>query len=174
MRAARASGRPVIIVSWHSRILPLLFWHRREGIVLLVSRHRDGTYLVDLARRWGYDAVRGSTRRGGAVGLLGVVRALQQGRTVAVTPDGPRGPAGRVQPGALVAAQHTGALIVPVSARPSAAWWLQSWDRFCVPRPFATIDVAYGSPTTVAPGEENRTRAVGAVERVLHELTDAA
>ena len=74
--AAYGSGRPVIYALWHSRILPLLFTHRHRSIVLLVSRHRDGEHLVDLGVRWGYKSVRGSSGRGGEVGLLGIVRAL--------------------------------------------------------------------------------------------------
>ncbi len=100
--------RPFIFVLWHSRLLPLLALHKREGVVVLISRHRDGGYLADLAAQWGYRPVRGSTQRGGEAGLLGIVRALQGGAVVAMTPDGPRGPAERVQPGAVAAAQHAG------------------------------------------------------------------
>ena len=57
---------PFIFVLWHSRILPLLALHKREGVVLLISRHRDGEYLADLAQGWGYRSVRGSTQRGAA------------------------------------------------------------------------------------------------------------
>jgi len=94
---------PFIFVLWHSRILPLLALHKREAVVVLISRHRDAGYLADLAEQWGYRPVRGSTQRGGEVGLLGIVRALQGGAVVALTPDGPRGPAERVQPGAIAA-----------------------------------------------------------------------
>ena len=171
LRAVHATGRPFIFVLWHSRILPLLFLHRHQGVVLLISRHRDGGHLATLADRWGYRSVRGSSRRGGEAGLLGIVRALHGGATAAVTPDGPRGPAERVKPGALAAAQHSGALVVPIGARPTRAWWLSTWDRFCIPRPFARVDVAYGTPLEVAPGKDAVRRAVGDVERALHQVT---
>lgn len=174
LRALREARRPFVFVLWHSRILPLLFHHRREGVVLLISRHRDGGYLADLSERWGYRSVRGSTRRGGEAGLLGVVRALQGGAEVAITPDGPRGPAERVQPGAVAAAQHAGVPLLPIGARSSAAWWLRSWDRMCIPKPFARIEVVYGPPLEVGPGKEGLRRAMTAVERVLHEVTHAA
>ncbi|HET8712698.1 MAG TPA: DUF374 domain-containing protein, partial [Gemmatimonadales bacterium] len=96
---------PFIFVLWHSRILPLLALHKHEGVVMLISRHRDGGYLADLGESWGYRSVRGSTKRGGEVGLLGIVRALQGGAVVALTPDGPRGPREQIQPGAVAAAQ---------------------------------------------------------------------
>ncbi len=169
--AARATGRPVIYVLWHGRGLPLLYHRRREGIALLVSRHRDGGYIADLSERWGYRVVRGSSRRGGEVGLLGLVRYLRQGAEVAVTPDGPRGPAERVKPGALAAAQHAGALVIAVGARTSSAWWIRSWDRFCVPRPFAQVDIAYGAPFAVAEGKEALRQGMALAEQALQHVT---
>jgi lysophospholipid acyltransferase (LPLAT)-like uncharacterized protein len=174
LRALRDARRPFVFVLWHSRILPLLFHHRRDGIVLLISRHRDGGYLANLGERWGYRSVRGSTKRGGDVGLLGIVRALQGGAEVAITPDGPRGPAERVQPGAVAAAQHAGVPLLPIGARASAAWWLGSWDRMCIPKPFAAVEVVYGPPLEVGPGKEGLRQAMDGVARSLHAVTHAA
>lgn len=169
--AARATGRPVIYILWHSRILPLLYHRRGEGMALLISRHRDGGYLAELSERWGYRVVRGSSKRGGEVGLLGLVRALKSGGEVALTPDGPRGPAERMKPGALAAAQHSNALVVPSGARASSAWWIQSWDRFCVPRPFATVDIVYSAPFGVSAGKEAVRHGMGIAERELRSVT---
>ena len=171
LEAARKERTSFVFVLWHSRILPLLYLHRHEDIVLLVSRHRDGGYLVDLAEQWGYRSVRGSSKRGGEAGLLGIVRALQGGAVAAVTPDGPQGPAERVKPGAIAAAQHSGAVLLPIGARTRSAWWIQSWDRLCIPRPFARIDVSYGRPVAVAPGKDNVRRAVPELERALQAVT---
>ena len=170
-RALREAGRPFIFVLWHSRILPLLALHKHEGHVLLISRHRDGQYLANLAESWGYASVRGSTKRGGEVGLLGIVRALEGGATVALTPDGPRGPALRVQPGAIAAAQHAGVPIVTAGARASSAWYMGSWDRMCIPRPLARVDVEYGAPIVIGPGKEGLRRGIADVERSLHAVT---
>ncbi len=162
---------PFIFVLWHSRILPLLALHKREGVVLLISRHRDGEYLADLAQGWGYRSVRGSTQRGGEVGLLGIVRALQGGAVVAMTPDGPRGPRERVQPGAIAAAQHAGVPLISVGARTASAWYLRSWDRMCLPKPFAAVDVRYGAPIRIGPGKDGLRQGIAAVERSLHDVT---
>jgi lysophospholipid acyltransferase (LPLAT)-like uncharacterized protein len=169
--AARATGRPVIYILWHSRILPLLYHRRGEGMALLISRHRDGGYLAELSERWGYRVVRGSSKRGGEVGLLGLVRALKSGGEVALTPDGPRGPAERMKPGALAAAQHANALVVPSGARASSAWWIRSWDRFCVPRPFAIVDIVYSAPFGVSEGKAAVRHGIGIAERELRNVT---
>lgn len=176
VQAARATRRPIVFVLWHSRILPLLYSRRDEGMALLISRHRDGGYLTSLAERWGYLVVRGSSKRGGEVGLLSLVRFLQQGTgaEVALTPDGPLGPAETAKPGALAAAQHAGALVIPAGARASQAWWLKSWDGFCIPKPFAAVEVVYGAPLDVGQGKDALRRGVAAVERALHEVTYAA
>jgi lysophospholipid acyltransferase (LPLAT)-like uncharacterized protein len=171
--AARSQGRPLVYVLWHSRILPLLHQRRGQGVALLISRHRDGGYLADLSERWGYRVVRGSSQRGGDVGLLGLVRSLRGGAEVALTPDGPRGPAERVKPGALAAAQHANALVIAVGARPSSAWWIRSWDRFCIPKPFARIDVVYSAPFAVGNGKEGVRRGIVDAERALREVTYA-
>lgn len=163
--------RPLVFVSWHSRLLPLLALHQNEGVMLLISRHRDGGYLADLARQWGFRSVRGSTQRGGEVGLLGIVRTLQAGGVVAITPDGPRGPAERVQPGAIAAAQHADVPIVAVGARVRSAWYLGSWDRMCIPKPFAAIDVEYSAPIRVAAGKDGLREGIAAVQRALHAVT---
>lgn len=173
-RALRDAGQAFIFVLWHSRILPLLAHHRRQGLVLLISRHRDGGYIADVAEQWGYSTVRGSTQRGGEVGLRGIVRALQGGAIVAVTPDGPRGPAERVKPGAVAAAQHAGVPIIAAGARPASAWFARSWDRMCIPKPFTVIHVEYGPPIQIAGGKEGLRQGIDAVSRSLHDVTGTA
>ncbi len=173
VRALRDMRRPFVFVLWHSRILPLLYRHRGEDIIMLISRHRDGGYLADLGARWGYRSVRGSTQRGGDVGLLGIVRALEGGAEVAITPDGPRGPAERVQPGAIAAAQHAGVPIVAVGARPSSAWYLGSWDRMCIPKPLSAIDIVYSRPIEIAAGKDGLRRGIDDVSRGLQEVMTA-
>ncbi|MFL5581320.1 MAG: lysophospholipid acyltransferase family protein [Gemmatimonadaceae bacterium] len=145
----RSVGTPFIYAFWHGEMLPLLLAHRGEGAAVLISSHHDGEIVAQIATRLGLTTVRGSSTRGGARALLGLVQALESGRTVAVTPDGPRGPAHAFAPGALVAAQRAGAPIVPIAVRASRAWRLRSWDRFLIPKPFARVSIAYGEPARV-------------------------
>ena len=148
--ALRAANVPYVFACWHGQMLPLLWAHRDQGIAILVSEHRDGEIIARIARTIGFNAVRGSTSRGAGRALLGLVAELQRGRAVAVTPDGPRGPAGHFAPGALVAAQRAGVPLLTVGAHASSAWHLKSWDRFLIPKPFARVNVAYGGPERVA------------------------
>ena len=145
----RDRGTPCFMVIWHGRLLPAGYYHRGRGMVGLISRSEDGEYIARVLRRWGYDAVRGSSSRGGVPALREIVRLARSGRTIAITPDGPRGPRQKLKPGVLAAARATGLPMVPVAAGADRAWWFESWDRFLVPKPFARIRVAYGSPFEV-------------------------
>jgi hypothetical protein len=172
--ALSGSGRPFIFLLWHEVLLPLLWHHRRQGIAIMVSEARDGRYLSELAARWGYRRVHGSSTRGGTRALLGAVRALQEGTPVAITPDGPRGPRRELKSGILAAAEKSGAPILPIHATADRAWRLRSWDRFLIPRPFARVRIGYGAPLLVTPGEvgldpaaEAACGALEALERLL-------
>lgn len=149
VRDLRARRQPFMYVLWHGQLLPLLWTHRGRAISVIISEHRDGEIIARVAHALGFRTVRGSTSRGAARALLQASRELESGFDVAVTVDGPRGPAGVVTPGAPVISQRTGAPMVPTAASASRAWRLRSWDRFLVPKPFARVVVVYGEPIAV-------------------------
>jgi lysophospholipid acyltransferase (LPLAT)-like uncharacterized protein len=163
--------RPHVFLLWHETLLPLLWHHRNQGVVLVVSEARDGQYLADLGTSLGYRTVRGSSTRGGARALLGAVRELQAARAVAFTPDGPRGPRRELKPGVIAAAQRGGAVIVPVYAEADRAWRLNSWDRFMIPKPLARVDITYGHAFEVAEGESGLTEGLARAAAGLAEVT---
>ena len=147
----RAPRPPVVLVIWHGEMLATLWFARGQGIAALVSEHADGEVIARVALGMGWAMVRGSSSRGAARALLGLVRTLRDGRDVLVTPDGPRGPAGSFAPGALAAAQRAGAPVVLLRVHASRAWRLDSWDRFMIPKPFARVTIALSEPAEVAP-----------------------
>jgi lysophospholipid acyltransferase (LPLAT)-like uncharacterized protein len=163
--AARTRG-PVLFAVWHGQLLAPL-WHRRqEGIVLLVSAHRDAEVLRKAAIAWGYDVAPGSSTRGGAHGLRRVITALRSGLDAAITPDGPRGPARVAKHGVVAAAASGAAAIVPVAARADRAWRFGSWDRFTLPRPGARVRIVYGEPLLIQ-RDADRARAHTDFERAM-------
>ena len=108
----RRGGQPVALMLWHGQLLPLLYAMRNQSIASLISTHKDGELVAQIALRLGCRLVRGSSSRGAERALLGLSRALQDGFTIAVTPDGPRGPYRSFAPGALVAAYRARAPVV--------------------------------------------------------------
>ncbi len=169
-RALLSAGRAHVFLLWHEALLPLLWLHRNQGVVIVVSEAREGQYLADLGTVLGYRLVRGSSTRGASRALLGAVRELRGGASVAFTPDGPRGPRRKLKPGVVAAAQRGGAMIIPVHAEASRAWRLHSWDRFMIPKPAARITVRYGRPFEVAPGESGLAEGLTEAERRLEEI----
>jgi lysophospholipid acyltransferase (LPLAT)-like uncharacterized protein len=172
--AHRKTG-PLIYVLWHGQLLPLLYAHRKRHIAVMVSEHRDGEIIARVAKRLGFRTVRGSTFKGAARALLGACREIEDGADVAVTVDGPRGPAHVVAPGSLVISQRTGAPMIPVVASASRAWRFSSWDRFMVPKPFARVTVSYGPTVAVraasARDAANEAADLGsAIQRAEEEL----
>jgi lysophospholipid acyltransferase (LPLAT)-like uncharacterized protein len=115
LEALRRNGQPCILAFWHGRLFLMPYSYPGKRITILISEHRDGEYISRTMRRFGFATARGSTTRGGALGLREVLRALRAGRDAAFTPDGPRGPREKVQAGVIAAARLSGAPIVPVA-----------------------------------------------------------
>ena len=103
-----------IYVFWHRNIIPLMYLHRRQEIAIIVSPSKDGELIAAPAELLGYTAIRGSSSRGGTAALLKSVK-LAEGHTIAITPDGPRGPREQLKKSVLFLAYHTGLPIVPVA-----------------------------------------------------------
>ena len=145
-RALWESGTPAIYAAWHGRILlmPYLYGWRRTRV--LASRSRDGELVVRFIARFGMDAVRGSSSRGGAGALRALVRLLKDGSDVFVVPDGPKGPREIAKPGIVTLARLSGAPIVPMALGAARDWRLGSWDEFRVPKPFTCCVIRFGEP----------------------------
>lgn len=157
-----ADGRAWCLALLHGQQFGLLAWPRRRPVVALVSRSRDGELLARALAIVGLAVARGSSSRGGAEGLLAIVRRLRRGGVdAAFAVDGPRGPAGVVRPGALAAARAAGALVVPIAcaARPAFVF-ARAWDAFELPWPFARVVVALGAP--LAPDRSDALDELGA------------
>ena len=166
VRAARSSKTPIVFSLWHGQMLPLLYAHRDQGIKVLISEHSDGEIIARIATRFGFGTVRGSTSRGAARALLGLARVLEDGGELAITPDGPRGPARSMAPGVAIVARRAGVPVIAAAASASTAWRLKSWDKFMIPRPFATVHVAYSDAvyvTAVDAATDERLRAAMAL-----------
>jgi lysophospholipid acyltransferase (LPLAT)-like uncharacterized protein len=171
-RTLRVRKAPVLFTLWHGQMLPLLVQHRREGVSVLISEHRDGELIAKIAQRFGFRAIRGSTSRGALRALAAIARVIEDGGDVAITPDGPRGPAYSFAPGALIAAQRTAAPIVGVGVHASRAWRLKSWDAFMIPQPFARVAIVYTDPVFVK--TEDARSAAQQGDRFLSLMNDAA
>jgi lysophospholipid acyltransferase (LPLAT)-like uncharacterized protein len=143
----RTDRRPWILCFWHGGQLPLLGWRRRRTTVALVSHSLDGQMQARALVLQGLVVERGSTSRGGARGLLAIVRRLKEGEDAAFAVDGPHGPRGNVKPGAGLAARLSGGMLVPMgSAAPRGMTLERAWDKLRIPMPFSRVGVCLGAP----------------------------
>lgn len=169
---ARQAEAPIWAL-WHETILLSIWHHRFQDVHVLISKSRDGELVARLAAKFGYTALRGSTTRGGAEGARALVASLRAGKRCAITPDGPRGPRRRVQPGVAAVARLSGAPVVPFGFAARRAWRLSSWDRFLVPQPFTCCAFVYGEPLRLGrrggDDEVFRARVQAELERTTEE-----
>ncbi|HET9328563.1 MAG TPA: lysophospholipid acyltransferase family protein [Candidatus Eisenbacteria bacterium] len=174
--AGRQAGERWIFALWHARLLPLTIAHRHRDVGVLISQHRDGELIARIVERLGYATGRGSSTRGGEEGARDMLRLAEEGRILAITPDGPRGPAEQVKPGLVYLASRTGLPIVPVAASARNEWRMRSWDGFRIPKPFSRVMIGYGPPLAVPnrlddrEEEAWRVRLQAAIEDITRDL----
>lgn len=146
------SQRPVIGAFWHNRIMLMTeIWQTDRPVAMLQSRHADGRLIARTIQRLGIGDIVGSAGKGkgGAQAARAMLKALRAGTSVAVTPDGPRGPRMRVGGGIIALARMSGAPIYPVAWNVSRRKVLKTWDRFLLAYPFSRGVFVWGEPLSV-------------------------
>lgn len=166
----RAERKPFLLAVWHGQLFLGVMANRHRDFAAMASTHGDADIIARMMMGWGYNFVRGSSSKGGRAALVQMVEHLKAGRHFAITPDGPRGPRGVPKAGALVAAVRGGVPIVTMHFEVSRAWRFKSWDRFCVPKPFARVRAIYSDawmPTDTSESSlRELARLLGPVEAV--------
>ena len=117
---------------------------------MLISAHRDGRIIADAVTYFGVQSIAGSTKRGGLGALRAMLKRLEAGDCVGITPDGPRGPACRASAGVVNVARLAGVPILPVVFASSRRRVLRTWDRFHLALPFGRGVFLWGEPIEIA------------------------
>lgn len=153
-RTLQSTGSFIFAI-WHEQVLTVMAAHaHEEPYMALASRSKDGDFAAHIATKFGFQAVRGSSRnrrgdKGGKEALSEYIENLSKGISGGITIDGPKGPRHICKPGVVIMSHKTGAPILPVIAVPSWYWEFNSWDRFKLPKPFAKIRIIYGEPIQI-------------------------
>jgi lysophospholipid acyltransferase (LPLAT)-like uncharacterized protein len=179
----RASNQPFIVCFWHKRILLMpTAWRpfRPHPLSMLNSRHRDGFLIARTTELHGIGSIKGSAQnpdkakdKGGGMALRQMLRAIKDGQCVGITPDGPRGPAQKVQGGILTLAMMAGVPILPVTVATSRYKTLRTWDSFCLNLPFSRGKIVWGAPLYFAKGTE-MTDAAAQLEQAMAVIEQEA
>lgn len=167
---------PVIFIFWHEYIPFPLYIRPNCRLAMLLSQHQDAEILSHIASFAGLEVVRGSSNRGGTAALRELIEH-GRGMSLAITPDGPRGPRRRLAQGCIYLSSRLQIPIVPLAVGYDRPWRnRKSWDHFAFPRPFSRCRAILGPRIQIAPDldreqiESNRIW----VEQVLSQLTETA
>ena len=167
---------PVIFVFWHEYIPFPIYTRPHCRLSMLLSQHQDAEVLSHIAHFAGLDAVRGSSSRGGTQALREMIQR-GKGTSLAITPDGPRGPRRKLAQGCVYLSSRLQIPIVPLGVGYDRPWRNQSaWDKFAIPRPFSRCRAVLG-PRIQIPADLDRTAIEHhrlRIERQLNQLTELA
>jgi lysophospholipid acyltransferase (LPLAT)-like uncharacterized protein len=142
----------------------------------LVSGSVDGDVPERIARAWGAEVIRGSANQSGALALRDMQRMMKNGFSIVTTADGPRGPKYEFKLGAILMARIAGVPVIPIGCAADRAWYLDRWDDFMIPKPFARIVLAIGAPYPIpadAPLDGLEIHRIAVQEAVMSLMADS-
>ena len=161
-----------IFAFWHGRMMLMPCLCPPQHVMhVLISRHRDGVFISEVMKEFGFKTIAGSTSKNGREALMAMLRALKRGENVAITPDGPRGPLQVAAAGVAVTAKLADTPVLPISFSARRHLRAQSWDRFMLALPFSRISFCVGAPIVIGkdmPDEDARLL----IERTMNRLTE--
>ena len=161
-----------IIVFWHDRILAMPYlWPSAIPLYALQSPHADGRMMAHCIHTFGVSTIWGSSNRSALSSLRDMLRILEDGGCVAITPDGPRGPAHQAAMGAVALARMSGRPIIPLSWAAGRAWRASGWDRMWIPKPCTRGRFLMGTPILVT-ADARRADMEIATQRMETALTE--
>jgi len=162
-------GKNYVLAFWHGSMLIPWYLGRNKNFAALISKSKDGDLLSRILKGWNYEVVRGSSSSGGFVALGIMVDYAKNNYSVAITPDGPKGPIHKLKAGAVITAKKSGLPLVMVGIGHEKKRILKSWDKFEIPKFFSKVKVVYSEPFFVK-GNLNYDETSKVIENSEHEL----
>jgi lysophospholipid acyltransferase (LPLAT)-like uncharacterized protein len=170
----RTSRENALWSLWHETLLLGTWFYRRHNVHVMISASRDGELIARITQHLGYTPVRGSTSKGSLAATRKLVASLRAGERTAITPDGPRGPRRRTQPGVVAVSRLSGRPFVAIGIGVERCWRMRSWDRFAIPKPFSRVHFAYGDPIWVPREGGSDADYLASMQREMDRVTEIA
>jgi len=146
-----AGKQQCIWAFWHRCIIPITWYGRNRGIVVMNTTAFDGRWTRKVIERFGFGTAQGSSSRGGLRGLVVMAQRLKEGLDCAFTIDGPRGPRYVAKVGPILLARMTGVpILVFHVAVDRGKTFEKTWDHFCLPSLFSRA-ILVGAPLIHVP-----------------------
>jgi lysophospholipid acyltransferase (LPLAT)-like uncharacterized protein len=144
-----------ILGFWHGTMLLPWYINKNKNFAGLTSKSKDGDLLAKILKKWNYSVLRGSSSEGGDIAMGLMIDFARNGYSIAITPDGPKGPPHKLKAGAVVSAKRAGLPLVLVGIGYKNKRYLKSWDSFQIPKFFTRANVIYSDPVYI---KENLSR----------------
>jgi lysophospholipid acyltransferase (LPLAT)-like uncharacterized protein len=144
-------GENPILSFWHDQLLLMVLGYPGKSIRILISASKDGELIARVMKSFGFEAIRGSSTRGGRKAFKELVATAKEPIDLAITPDGPQGPRHHLKDGVVALARVSKRPVLPLTFVCSRGHRFASWDRFLMPFPFARGIYLYGEPVYYDP-----------------------
>ena len=144
---------PGVVLFWHEYLAFMPFTYKKywqKRIFVIISDHKDGEIIARVNRRFGINALRGSSSKNAVRVFVGALRELKNGADIIITPDGPRGPRHFISDGSVTIAQKAGVKVAVLSYSASKFWRFKSWDKMILPKPFSRVTYTLSEPFSLA------------------------
>jgi lysophospholipid acyltransferase (LPLAT)-like uncharacterized protein len=143
---ALKKNRPILLCLWHEHLVCVSRYFKKTTLNLYAvsSTHFDSEILAKILFSWKIKLIRGSSTHGWSSVLKQMIVLFKKASTlVALTNDGPQGPARIAKEGSLSVAKKYNAQIISIAAKSTKSWRLHSWDKTLLPKPFSTIYIKF-------------------------------
>ncbi len=117
-----ASKKQCIWAFWHRVIIPIVWWYRNHGVVVMNTTAFDGQWTRKVIEWLGFGTAQGSSSRGGLRGLAVMARRIEEGRDP-------------------IMVFHVGV--------DRGRTFEKTWDHFLLPMPFARAVILFAPPIFV-------------------------
>ncbi|MBT3251805.1 MAG: lysophospholipid acyltransferase family protein [Candidatus Marinimicrobia bacterium] len=163
---------PILICAWHGRLAYVVNYMKHINMKpwAVASLHDDGDIISRILARWGFRMIRGSSNRGGREVIKQMIQAFNSNnRVIALTNDGPKGPAKIAKPGSINLAKQFNASIIAISGNSIGYWQFKSWDKFRIPKPFSTIHIHISPPMVFPESNDDKTDDSNSVTQFIND-----
>ena len=137
---------------WHGRMTLMFFMRpKNKKTNIFISEHADGKIIGNVSKLFNVNVIWGSSNKNTMRAIKEIFTVLKKKECLAITPDGPRGPAFEINSNIVKIASKYNLCIIPWASGASKKKVFSSWDKFILPLPFGKLSLVYGNPIKVPP-----------------------
>jgi len=165
-----------VLAFWHSTMILPWYLHGAPDFAALTSKSKDGDLLAKILKKWKFQVVRGSSSTGGDVALGIMLDYARNKYSIAITPDGPKGPKRKFKAGAVITAKKSNIPVVLAGVGFKRKKVLGNWDKFEIPYFFTEAKIIYSRPFYVESNfsYEETSAVISKCEEELNRLQQQA